>query len=320
MMAMKKRFIVAIVILTVLISIVTAIQVVEVAQAQISATVTINPDGSVTGTNSIQRNGGVYTLTGNISGGIQVQKSYVVIDGAGFTIEGNSQYVRGIDLSNGVGQAPTHSMVNNVTVQNLKIMYCYYAIDNSNTGNNTFIGNYISDCDTGFWITGSSNNTLMHNTVKDCVTGISINYAGLNIITENNIINNSLLVWLSTEPIVDRNYWSNYLTKYPNAKEIEKSGLPNPGIWDTPYNYGESLGNYTDSHPLVNPISTSPISTLAPPPTSSSISASTLSPSPSQTIEPSPSIPEFSSWVVLPLALVATLLIFVFLKKRGKKQ
>lgn len=255
MMAMKKRFIVAIVILAVLISIGTAIQVVEMAQAQISATVTINPDGSVTGTNSIQRNGDVYTLTGNISGGgIQVQKSFVVIDGAGYSIEGIAQYGIGIDISNGVG---------NVTVKNLKIINCYYAIGNENTNNNTFIGNYIAKCDTGFWIIGSSNNTLIHNTVKDCVTGISINYAGFNIITENNIINNSLLVWLSTEPFVDRNYWSNYLTKYPNAKEIEKSGLPNL-FWDTPYNYGESLGNYTDSHPLINPISTSPISTPTP--------------------------------------------------------
>ena len=169
-------------------------------------------------------------------------------------------------------------MINNVTVQNLKIMNCYYAIDNSNTKNNTFIGNYIANCDTGFWITGSSNNTLKYNTVKDCVTGISINYAGFNIITENNIINNSLLVWLSTEPFVDGNYWSNYLTKYPNAKEIEKSGLPNL-FWDTPYNYGGSLGNFTDNHPLVNPI---PISFPAPSPTTSP----TYSPSPSPSIEP----------------------------------
>ena len=310
---MKKSKLAAIAVSLILLSLAAGLQVVDVAQAQISATVTIYPDGSVTGTNNIQRNGDVYTLTGNISGGIQVQKSYIVIDGQGFTIEGNSQYARGIDLSNGVGQDPTHSMINNVTVQNLKIMNCYYAIDNSNTKNNTFIGNYIADCDTGFWITGSSNNTLKYNTVKDCVTGISINYAGFNIITENNIINNSLLVWLSTEPFVDMNYWSNYLTKYPNAKEIEKSGLPNL-FWDTPYNYGESLGNYTDSHPLINPISTSPISTPKPTSTSSPISSSTLSTSPSQTIEPSPSIPEFPAWIILALLIAASTLVIVLKK------
>ena len=310
---MKKSKLAAIAVSLILLSLAAGLQVVDVAQAQISATVTIYPDGSVTGTNNIQRNGDVYTLTGNISGGIQVQKSYIVIDGQGFTIEGNSQYARGIDLSNGVGQDPTHSMINGVTVQNLKIMNCYYAIDNSNTKNNTFIGNYIANCDTGFWITGSSNNTLKYNTVKDCVTGISINYAGFNIITGNNIINSSLLVWLSAEPFVDGNYWSNYLTKYPNAKEVEKSGFYNL-FWDTPYNYGEGLGNYTDNYPLINPISTSPISTPTPTSTSSPISSSTLSTSPSQTIEPSPSIPEFPAWIILALLIAASTLVIVLKK------
>ena len=269
---------------------------------QFLGSVYIDADGSIVGTNSIQQNGTIYTLTANISGGIQVQKGNIVIDGAGYSIEGNGQYGRGIDLSNGRGQDPSRSTISNVTVKNLKIMDCYYAIGNENTNNNTFIGNYIANCDTGFWIIGSPNNTLIHNTVKDCVTGISINYAGFNIITENNIINNSLLVWLSTEPFVDRNYWSDYTTRYPNAKEIEKSGFYNL-FWDTPYNYGESLGNYTDNHPLINPISTSPIST--PTSTSSPSSTSTLSPSPNQTIEPSPSIPELPAWTALPLILVA---------------
>jgi DNA-binding transcriptional ArsR family regulator len=38
-------------------------------------TVYINTDGSVTGTNNIQRNGNLYVLTGNISGSIAIQKS-----------------------------------------------------------------------------------------------------------------------------------------------------------------------------------------------------------------------------------------------------
>ena len=331
----RKAFISAIIIFAFLISTVATIQVIEVAQAQISATVTINPDGSVIGTNNIQRNSNVYTLTGNISGGIQVQKSHIVIDGAGYSIEGNGQYVRGINLSNGVGQDPSRSTISNVTVKNLKIINCYYAIDNANTNNNTFFGNYIANSDTGFWITGSSNNTLIRNTVKDCVTGISINYAGLNIITENNIINNSLLVWLSTEPLVDRNYWSNYLTKYPNAKEIEKSGLPNPGIWDTPYNYGESLGNFTDNHPLVNPVSISDFSFPSPIPSSSPSTAPRLSPtlspikSPTQQPTPTEVIPFVDppdptrSYIFYSIIIAATFLVVslaVYFKKIKKQK
>ena len=130
-------------------------------------------------------------------------------------------------------------------MKNLRIINCYYGIGNENTSNNTFIANYVTDCDTGFWIIGSSNNTIRYNTVKDCVTGISINYCGGgNVMTENNIIS-SFSVWLSQEPTVDRNYWSDYLTRYPNAKEIGDSG-----IWDTPYD----RETFTDNHPLVEAV------------------------------------------------------------------
>jgi hypothetical protein len=53
------------------------------------------------------------------------------------------------------------------------------------------------------------------------------------------------MVWLSGYETVDNNYWSDYLTRYPNAKEIGNSG-----IWDTPYEY-----LIVDSHPLMNPVS-----------------------------------------------------------------
>lgn len=61
---------------------------VQPVKSQFLGSVHINPDGSVTGTNNIQRNGNLYTLTCTISGGIQVQKSYIVIDGAGYTVQG----------------------------------------------------------------------------------------------------------------------------------------------------------------------------------------------------------------------------------------
>jgi parallel beta-helix repeat protein len=209
--------------------------------------VIIDPDGSVTGSNNIQRDGNVYTLTGNISGGILVQKSYVVIDGAGFTVDGGGG--RGVDLGNGVGQDPTRRMISNVTVTNLKIINCAAAVSSENTHNNTFIGNSISGCDDGFWITGSANNTLIHNTIKDCTTGISINYGSNgNVIVENNILS-GWSVWLSHDPVVDRNYWGDYTIRFPNAKEIGNSG-----VWDTPYSRGDKVIDY---HPLTKPIAIS---------------------------------------------------------------
>ena len=181
---------------------------VQPVKSKFIASVFIAEDGSVVGTNSIQRNGNIYTLTGNISGSIQVQKSYIIIDGAGYTVNGRREGV-GIDLSNGRGQEPSRTQINNVTVKNLQIINWSYGICNENTNNNTFIGNYIADCNgTGFSIMGSHNNTFIYNTFEDCASGITITYVSSgNVITENNVINVGFLVliWGAPKPVVDRN-------------------------------------------------------------------------------------------------------------------
>ena len=221
--------------------------VVQTVKAQFLGSAYINPDGSVTGTNNIQRSDALYILTGNISGGIQVQKSNIVIDGAGYAIIGDSEYSRGIDLTNGRGQGSSRPEVSNITVKNLKILNFYYGVDNVNTHSNTFIGNYIENCLNSFWMGGSNDNVITYNTMKNA--SIAINYAGRSNITRNNFINCWVMVWLSTEPIVDENYWSDYTTRYPDAKEIGDTG-----IWDTPYSYWE---NTVDNNPLTKPVTVS---------------------------------------------------------------
>jgi parallel beta-helix repeat protein len=219
-------------------------------KAESNGTVYIRADGSIEGTDKIHRDGDVYTLMGDISGGIQVQKSYVVIDGAGYTVEGRGGG-RGIDLSNWTGQNPLR--ITNVTVKNVRIIIFDHGIDGANSYDNTFIGNYVANCSVGIWLIGSengfANNTITLNTLENNTEGIHIDYSGKNnVVTENNLINNGIgiYVFLSPQPIVDRNYWSDYLERYPNAKEIGNSG-----IWDTPYD----RETFADNHPLVKPVS-----------------------------------------------------------------
>jgi len=45
---------------------------------------------------------------------------------------------------------------------------------------------------------------------------------------------------------VDRNYWGDYSNRFPNATEIDNSG-----VWDTPYSHD---GDVIDYHPLVKPV------------------------------------------------------------------
>jgi len=215
------------------------------------AGVTILPDGRVVGTSVIQREGDVYTFTGNLSSTVYVQRSYIVIDGAGYAINGGGEG-NGIDLSNECWRDSSRAQIKNVTVKNLKITDWSHAIDYVASANDTFIGNYIADCYIGFNIWYTHNHTLMHNTIENCVTGISISFGGSgNVITENNIVNSSVFVMeQSPNNTVDRNYWSDHLTRYPNATEIGDTG-----IWDTPYEGHEA---FTDHHPLVKPVAVNP--------------------------------------------------------------
>jgi len=265
---------------------------IESVNAQFLGSVYINPDGSVTGTNKIQRNENTYTLAGNVSGGILIQRSHIVLDGAGYAVEGNGEG-RGIDLSNGRGQDPSRPEIINVTVVNLKILNFYYGVDNANTNNNTFIGNYIGNCLASFWIIGSSNNVITNNTMNNA--SISINYAGSSSFTSNNFIDCWLTTWASTPPVVDGNYWSDYTARYPNAKEIGNSG-----VWDTPYEY---WGNVVDSHPLVMPYGVSP------------------TPAPSPTPEPTLEVESFVIACVIVISvlvvIIASLLVY-FKKCRAK--
>ena len=86
-------------------------------------------DGTVSGTSNIQRNGALYTFTGNITGSLTVEKDNVVIDGAGFTLEGGN---RGIVLA----------QRQNVTVKNTRLtLEGGYVFDLTNASDCVIVGN-----------------------------------------------------------------------------------------------------------------------------------------------------------------------------------
>ena len=257
----------------------------EIGLVKAQSTIYIRPDGSIDGTDNILRNGNIYTLTGNISGGIQVQKSNILLDGVGYTVQGNRDVtMRGIDLSNDRGSDPSRPEISNVTVKNLRIINFNHGIENVNTDNNTIIGNYIADCDIGINIWGNPNNVLIkYNTLSNNINGISIVHSGGNqTIIENNLVNdivlsnNVIIVWLSPQPIVNMNYWSDY-----NGTDNDGDG-----IGDSPYLYlNVDYAKYRDNQPLMEPV---------------------------------PIIPEFPSWTPLLIMLVAIMVIGVIYKRRLK--
>jgi hypothetical protein len=250
--------------------------------AQAAGNVIINADGSVTGTNNIQQTGSTYTLTGNVSSTVQVQKSNIVIDGAGYAVNA------GIDLTNGVSQNPTRPAISNVTIKNLYILNG--GVWTNGGGNDTFYNDGISNFMGGaaIFLLGAPYNNITHctlNAPNGTLGAIAmIEGAGYNTITENNIIG-GINLFLSVGETVDRNYWSDYLTRYPNAAEIDNSGIGDtPYVFSTAENGSETV-YYQDNHPLMQPVSIT--------------------------------VPEFPVWIILPTFMLATLLTAaVYFKKR----
>jgi parallel beta-helix repeat protein len=171
-------------------------------------TITIKADGSVDPpTAPISTVDNVtYTFTDNIYGEIVVEKDNIVVDGAGYTVQGTGK---------GSGSGIYLSGRSNVTVKNVEVKefylgICLYSYCNNNTvfgntasnntygvyldsycNNNIISGNTASNNDDGIVLTlHSSNNSLFRNTAISNGFGIGIGQSSNNIISGNNIKNN----------------------------------------------------------------------------------------------------------------------------------
>lgn len=156
---------------------------VNVNPAAAYITINILPDGSVDpSTAPITRNGNYYSLTNNIDGSIVVQKDNIILDGAGYTLQGTGMDT-GIDLS----------LRTNVTIQNTKIIGFDYGIYLSSSNYNTVIGTNIADSSDGIWISDSSsnNNIVGSNITTNVFEGIYILESTGNRIFGNNITSNT---------------------------------------------------------------------------------------------------------------------------------
>jgi len=120
---------------------------------------------------------------------------------------------------------------------------------------------------------------LSGNNITNNDYGIEVESSSNNFIFLNNFVNNTYQV-LTSESINAwdngsvGNYWSDYLSKYPNATQVDSSG-----VWNTPYVIN---ANNTDNYPLTTPIAV---------------------------------VPEYPSFLILLLFLIATLLAVIIYKR-----
>ena len=250
--------------LTLLLLVSVVVSVSQIGTVKAEDTIYIKSDGSVEGTELLQRNNSTYTFLGDVSGNLVVSKDFITIDGAGYSLKGSSDSSqRGISLS----------FRKNVTVTNLVIMDYFtgiYCSPGAGTATNiTILNNLICNCDIGIEFLGISDNLIKYNTFENNSIDVTINYvSGNNVITHNNL-DSYIQVWMSDQPTIDMNYWTDY-----NGTDNDGDG-----IGDTPYYYHDIL---RDSHPLTEPV---------------------------------PTIPEFPSWITLPLFLMAAFAAAIFKKR-----
>jgi len=251
--------------------------------------ITINSDGSITPqTDYITRVGSTYTLTRDMlhEYTVEILCSNIVFDGAAHiidvTVEGNfsDQGYPAFYVDVGVNLQD----VSNVVVKNL-----------TGRGSNVNVNlQFSSRCEI-VNVTCPQNIRILGdgNTITECNGGIEVYQGNNNLITKNNLTsvfvglsssNNKFYLnnfYLSDYPELFSssswdngtvgNFWSNYTTKYPNAAEIDTSGIGNttyaitrgwyttrdyPNISDTdhfPLLYPYDIGKDQLGHPLANP-------------------------------------------------------------------
>jgi len=240
-----------------------------------SGTIYIRADGSIDPptANITSLDNVTYALTDDIINDMIVaQRSNIRIDGKGYRLQG---------LGLGYNYGFILWGINNVAIQNTNIKDCGVGVLLNSSSYNTVSGNTITNTYHGIFIQYSSNNSIYRNNViTNNVNGILLLDSSNNTISGNTITNNNeygVRVYLSsnnkfyhnnfinnTHQVVDEsrilpispsintwddgypsggNYWSDYTIRYPDAQELDDSG-----IWDTPYVIDE---NNQDNYPLM---------------------------------------------------------------------
>ncbi|MCW4015177.1 MAG: right-handed parallel beta-helix repeat-containing protein [Candidatus Bathyarchaeota archaeon] len=168
-------------------------------------TIEITATGDVTGTEHIQRSGSTYTFTADITGSIVIFCNNIVVDGAGYTLQGNGT-LTGIWLQE----------LNNVEIKNLHIKNFSHGIQftygNSMDGCSgiTVSANTLTDNNHGITLgMMSDGNNILGNTFANNTYGVYINHSPDNTFRDNQLIDNTYNLWVNCETSVQMTHFTN---------------------------------------------------------------------------------------------------------------
>jgi parallel beta-helix repeat protein len=222
---MKRKAFALTLVMALLFSLLFHSMLVQSVESQSVETIFIRADGSVEGTDKIQRDGDLYILTANLSFGIQVQKSNIVVDGAGYTLQGDGEVHGPTDIS-GMGLEIVECK--NVTIRNLNIEEFTRGIRFTNSLDCNIYKNNLTNNSIGIemgypYEFYSNNNTVSGNVIKENGDGIRLLYGSSNTIYGNIISanNQGISVWETSENNI---VWNN-ITNNNRGIHFETSGI-----------------------------------------------------------------------------------------------
>ena len=199
-----------------------------------TGTIYIRADGSIDPpTAPIQRNGDIYTLTGDIDSdadGIVVERSNIIVDGNGYTLQGSGAETLGTGIK--------LSGRENVTVRNTQITAFHHNIWLLSSSNyNSISGNNMTNSSYGIALYLSSSCSISGNNIT-AGHGIELSSCNFNSISGNNITNSLRGILLSEScsfnSISGNNITNSYrsieLWDYSNYNSISGNSLSGNSI------------------------------------------------------------------------------------------
>jgi parallel beta-helix repeat protein len=289
----------------------------------------------------IQRQGEVYTLTGNINSGpgISIGRSGITIDGAGFILQGMTG-----EMKNSASGLSFATNVGEVTVKNLKITNFATGVSLNDNSGNVFVGNDVSNnVYNGFYLSGTCcNNTINGNTISNnprwgfILLGREPPYGGPS--TGNKIIGNTIenngwekstipsygmeddygagvWLWEATNNTFYGNKFVNNAQQaflFDHAKNVWSAGLPSGGNYWSDYSGVDADDDgIGDSPYVIDTANSDPYPLIA--------QSLTSSPSEEAEIEQQTQIPVEYIIALVAVVIIIVLLALVYRKRKHPK-
>jgi parallel beta-helix repeat protein len=215
-----KRIVSGIALMLLLVAVVSLSFNIKPIKSAWTGTVYILADGSINPPDApiITYDKVTYTLTGHITSsadGIVVERDNVIIDGAGYWLEGDKGCYDGIKLVN----------ITNVTIKNISIKKFWSGIEIYSSYNNIIIKNNITNNQYGIFLFNSLNNTIRENSIANDRTfvGVWLRNSNSNAIYSNNITGISSSGIMMTDD-------SSFNNVYKNSINI-RGNYETPALW-----------------------------------------------------------------------------------------